>query len=283
MWIEEKGRYIVLLPGPPRELQAIFEQNVLPKIRQLSGRNAAGIQILSRYRNNRVGTGFPDCSHLHNLSPGADHHSGRHAAYRDTAVSLDRRTKRSRRISKSLRQKFRRARRFDFHNQRTSPWRRSSAGSSGNPDKRLPLPNPARQECSACTSHACPEAPAISGAAFSATAMTPKMELCGVPPDLLQKHGAVSAEVAEALARGVRNALHSTIGLSITGIAGPGGGSPEKPVGLVYIGISDGNQSESRHRDHARRQGIHTGTIHVSRSFVAAKIPDAPRHPIIKS
>jgi len=65
---------------------------------------------------------------------------------------------------------------------------------------------------------------------------------------LLQKHGAVSAEVAEAMARGVRLALHSTIGVSITGIAGPGGGSPEKPVGLVYIGISDGNRSESRHR-----------------------------------
>jgi len=75
-----------------------------------------------------------------------------------------------------------------------------------------------------------------------------KMELCGVSPDLLQKHGAVSAEVAEALASGVRKALHSSIGLSITGIAGPGGGSPEKPVGLVYIGISDGKQNESRHR-----------------------------------
>jgi nicotinamide-nucleotide amidase len=75
-----------------------------------------------------------------------------------------------------------------------------------------------------------------------------KMELCGIPSELLQKHGAVSAEAAEALARGVRQALHSDIGLSITGIAGPGGGTPEKPVGLVYIGISDGQQTESRHR-----------------------------------
>ena len=75
-----------------------------------------------------------------------------------------------------------------------------------------------------------------------------KEELCGVPPELLQKHGAVSAEVAEALAKGVRDSLHSSIGLSITGIAGPGGGSPEKPVGLVYIGVSDGKQTENRHR-----------------------------------
>jgi nicotinamide-nucleotide amidase len=75
-----------------------------------------------------------------------------------------------------------------------------------------------------------------------------KIELCGVGPELLQQHGAVSAEVAEALAAGVRNVLHSTIGVSITGIAGPAGGSPEKPVGLVYIGISDGKQTLSRNR-----------------------------------
>ena len=75
-----------------------------------------------------------------------------------------------------------------------------------------------------------------------------KTELCGVPADLIQAHGAVSAEVAEALAIGVRKALHASIGLSITGIAGPGGGSPEKPVGLVYIGLSDGADTLNRHR-----------------------------------
>ena len=72
--------------------------------------------------------------------------------------------------------------------------------------------------------------------------------LCGVPAGLIQKHGAVSAEVAEALARGVREALHASVGLSITGIAGPDGGSQEKPVGLVYIGVSDGVRTENRHR-----------------------------------
>ncbi|NLT33614.1 MAG: nicotinamide-nucleotide amidohydrolase family protein, partial [Acidobacteria bacterium] len=64
----------------------------------------------------------------------------------------------------------------------------------------------------------------------------------------LRRHGAVSAETAEALARGVRRALASSIGLSVTGIAGPGGGSEEKPVGLVHIGISDGERTASRQR-----------------------------------
>jgi nicotinamide-nucleotide amidase len=66
-----------------------------------------------------------------------------------------------------------------------------------------------------------------------------KTGLCGVPAALLEQHGAVSAETAEALARGIRAATGSSVGLSVTGIAGPGGGSDPKPVGLVFFGIAD--------------------------------------------
>jgi nicotinamide-nucleotide amidase len=65
-----------------------------------------------------------------------------------------------------------------------------------------------------------------------------KTELLGVSPDLLKKFGAVSAEVAGAMAEGVKNNSGVEIGLSTTGIAGPTGGSPEKPVGLVYFGLA---------------------------------------------
>ena len=61
----------------------------------------------------------------------------------------------------------------------------------------------------------------------------------GVEPGLIERHGAVSQEVALAMARGIRNASGADIGLSVTGIAGPGGGSEEKPVGLTYIAIDD--------------------------------------------
>jgi len=57
----------------------------------------------------------------------------------------------------------------------------------------------------------------------------------GVPAALLAEHGAVSAECAEAMANGVRDRLHADIGVSVTGIAGPDGGTAEKPVGLVYV------------------------------------------------
>ncbi len=65
-----------------------------------------------------------------------------------------------------------------------------------------------------------------------------KTEMLGVPQNLLERHGAVSSEVAAAMARGIRDAAHADLGLSVTGIAGPGGGTEKKPVGLVYIGLA---------------------------------------------
>lgn len=66
-----------------------------------------------------------------------------------------------------------------------------------------------------------------------------KIELLHVPESVLASHGAVSEEVAVAMAEGVRSISKSDIGISTTGIAGPTGGTPEKPVGLVYIGLAD--------------------------------------------
>lgn len=66
-----------------------------------------------------------------------------------------------------------------------------------------------------------------------------KIKRLGVPVELIAEHGAVSEEVACAMATGVRQLARSTFGIGITGIAGPGGGTEEKPVGLVYIALAD--------------------------------------------
>jgi nicotinamide-nucleotide amidase len=66
-----------------------------------------------------------------------------------------------------------------------------------------------------------------------------KIDELDVPSKLLSQYGAVSREVAEGMALGIRNNSHADIGISTTGIAGPTGGSPEKPIGLVWIGYSD--------------------------------------------
>ena len=65
-----------------------------------------------------------------------------------------------------------------------------------------------------------------------------KVKLLGVKEETLKAYGAVSEQVAAEMARGVREALGTDIGISTTGIAGPGGGTPEKPVGTIYVGIS---------------------------------------------
>ena len=73
-----------------------------------------------------------------------------------------------------------------------------------------------------------------------------KHELAGVPTELIARVGAVSAEVAEALAAGARTRLAADIGIGITGVAGPGGGTESKPVGLVHLCASGPDRSIAR-------------------------------------
>jgi nicotinamide-nucleotide amidase len=73
-----------------------------------------------------------------------------------------------------------------------------------------------------------------------------KTTLAGVPADLITEHGAVSLAVAQAMAEGVRKRTGASLGIGITGVAGPGGGTPEKPVGLVFIALADDNGTQIR-------------------------------------
>ena len=75
-----------------------------------------------------------------------------------------------------------------------------------------------------------------------------KTRLLGVPAKILSKHGAVSPECAAAMARGARRALGADLGVAITGVAGPGGGTKEKPVGLVFVAVSGPGRAETIRR-----------------------------------
>ncbi len=84
-----------------------------------------------------------------------------------------------------------------------------------------------------------------------------KIDLLGVSKNILLAYGAVSCQVAAAMAKGVRLRSKSHVGLSVTGIAGPDGGSPEKPVGLVYVGLSaHGFHSTQEFRFYGDRKAI---------------------------
>ncbi|MCE5210498.1 MAG: competence/damage-inducible protein A [Deltaproteobacteria bacterium] len=74
-----------------------------------------------------------------------------------------------------------------------------------------------------------------------------KISMLGVPAEIIKRHGAVSEETARLMAEGVRKLAGTDLGISSTGIAGPTGGSPEKPVGIVYIALADSRKTICRH------------------------------------
>jgi competence/damage-inducible protein CinA-like protein len=75
-----------------------------------------------------------------------------------------------------------------------------------------------------------------------------KTSFANVPPEMIAQHGAVSAEVASAMAEGIRKRTGATLGVGVTGIAGPTGGTESKPVGLVYFAVSDSQKTDSFNR-----------------------------------
>ncbi len=107
-----------------------------------------------------------------------------------------------------------------------------------------------------------PGASGVFGCGLVTYANEAKTRLAGVPGDMLRAHGAVSPQVALAMARGVRESAGADLGLGVTGIAGPGGGTPQKPVGLVYIALADAQGAWLRE---LRPQGQYPGRDMVRR------------------
>jgi len=101
-----------------------------------------------------------------------------------------------------------------------------------------------------------------------------KTKLAGVPEQLIERHGAVSEEVAVALADGARTALGADVGVGVTGIAGPGGGTDEKPVGLVWCAVTlgDGQQAVRKLELPGSRQVIRDRTTTVVLHMVARQL-----------
>jgi len=96
-----------------------------------------------------------------------------------------------------------------------------------------------------------------------------KVQMLGVPEKLIDSQGAVSAEVAEKMAEGVRRISQTTLGLAITGIAGPAGGSEEKPVGTVFIAMASPRGTLSKkYRFMGDRNQIQTLSAHVAIDWV---------------
>ena len=246
-WIKDRGRYVALLPGPPRELKIVFETAVLPELRILSG----GRRMVSKLFHI---TGVPESGLDARIAP-------LYTAYPDIEVTVLAGTGHcSVKLSKWLNDGESPAGIEELGEKIQAELGDSVFSTSGETmeevvGRLLRESGKTLAVAESCTSGLLGmRITRVSGSSdyfrggvlcYSNDA---KMKLCGVRRETLEKYGAVSAETAEELALGVRSALSGDIGISITGIAGPGGGSDEKPVGLVYIGISDGVCTKSRHR-----------------------------------
>ena len=108
-----------------------------------------------------------------------------------------------------------------------------------------------------------------------------KMSLLGVPAELLEVHGAVSAETAEAMAEGARQRLGADVAVSVTGVAGPGGGTEEKPVGLVYLHVASPAGGEGRRMEWPGDRAIvraraTVAALQLLRAHVVAASAQAP-------
>jgi nicotinamide-nucleotide amidase len=106
-----------------------------------------------------------------------------------------------------------------------------------------------------------------------------KISMLGVPAEIIEKHGAVSEETARLMAEGVRKLAGVDLGLSSTGIAGPDGGSPEKPVGTVYLAVADSKQTVCRHYayrwDRKRNKEIFSeAALFLLKNFLEGKVND---------
>jgi nicotinamide-nucleotide amidase len=120
-------------------------------------------------------------------------------------------------------------------------------------------------------------ASAIFDRGFVTYSNAAKVEMLGVPADLIEQHGAVSREVSIAMAEGALHHSHADITLSITGVAGPAGGSAEKPVGLVHFALASRSEP-TRHREERfgalERFEIQARAVATALAMIKQQLPD---------
>ncbi len=238
LWIEDAGRILALLPGPPRELKPMFGEQVLPRLE----RRSSGIRMFQREL--RV-AGMGESSVEQRIKPiytrYADVNTTILAAPGEIQIQLRIWTKDAAQAQKTLDEivkGFEIALTDRIFSQDGSSMEEVVA-------RMLTLNNATISVAESCTGGLLAQRlTSIAGSSsyFLGGAVCYSNELktawADVPPELIQAKGAVSGEVAMALADGIRRRVGSTLGAGITGIAGPSGGSEEKPVGTVHIALA---------------------------------------------
>jgi len=244
LWIEDKGRMVALLPGPPRELKPLFIEQVLPRLR----RHISGVRMFSREL--RV-TGMGESHVEERIRPIYTRYTNVNttilAAPGEVQIHLRVWTDDGRQAETTLEEIVRS---FEL-----------ALGDRIFAQKGVPLEEVIAEllttnRATIATAESCTggllaerltRIPGSSNyflggvVSYSNERKTVWTE---VPAEMIAAKGAVSSEVAIALAEGIRRSVGSTFGVGITGIAGPGGGSEEKPVGTVHIALAAPNATK---------------------------------------
>jgi nicotinamide-nucleotide amidase len=238
LWIENAGRMIALLPGPPRELKPMFREQILPRLE----RRASGMRMV--HREIRV-TGLGESHVEQRIKPiymrYPEVNTTILAAPGEIQLHLRLWTEDAQQAQKTLdeiEQGFEIALTDRIFSKDGSSLDEVVA-------RELTLHNATISAAESCTGGLL--AQRLTSIAGSSSyflggvvcySNERKTAWADVPPELIFAKGAVSSEIAAALADGIRRRVGSTFGVGITGVAGPGGGSEEKPVGTVHVALA---------------------------------------------
>ena len=246
LWLEDGGHAVVLLPGPPRELKPLFREQVLPRLE----RRVSGVRMHSReLRVTGLGESHVEQRILPIYKRFPEVHTTILAAPGETQIHLRFWTEDAAHAKKTLDeivQGFEIALADRIFSQDGRALEEVVA-------EQLTLNSATIAAAESCTGGLLAQRlTSIAGSSsyFLGGVVCYSNELktawADVPAEMIAAKGAVSPEVAVALAEGIRRRVGSTLGVGITGIAGPSGGSDEKPVGTVHVAISHGGGIKER-------------------------------------
>ncbi len=242
--LEKEGKLIVSMPGPPKEMEPMFEQQVRPFLENRSD----GVLYYKTLRVYELGESMLETRLLDLISGQTDPTLATYAKDHESTLRIASKRKTRAEAEQAVERMLEKVR------DRIGPY----IYSEDDEDlscivlRKLLEDGVRLSVAESCTggsfAAAVTEMPGVS-AIFDRGIVTysndAKIQELGVKPETLQTWGAVSAQVAEEMAEGLHRVSGSDLCLSVTGIAGPGGGSAEKPVGLIYIGLWYRGQTSS--------------------------------------
>lgn len=246
LWLETNGRIIILLPGPPNELRAVFEQEVRPRLAR------RGIARRLYVRDLRI-TGLPESEVDQRVSPVYRQYDNSETTILSAPGEIQLHPRvwsddpaEAERILDNMVQAFALALGDNLYSTQGESLEEAVARELQEHRATIAVAESCTGGMLAARLTNVPGSSSYFRGGVVCYSNDLKTAWAGVPQEMIETKGAVSPEVALALASGIRRETGATLGIGVTGIAGPGGATADKPVGLVHIGIADEKGQKER-------------------------------------